>query len=53
MDYGSEWRAHRRMFHQYYNKTQIHKYAPIMEKQMLAFLQQLEAEPQHFLEHTR
>lgn len=53
MDYGPSWRAHRRMFHQYYNKTQIYKYAPVLEYQTNAFLQRLLSTPQEFMDHTR
>ncbi|KAH6906696.1 cytochrome P450 98A3 [Coprinopsis sp. MPI-PUGE-AT-0042] len=53
MDYGSLWRAHRRMFHQYYNKTQIHKYSPVLEHQVSIFLRRLHSDPKDFLESTR
>ncbi|KAH6906695.1 cytochrome P450 98A3 [Coprinopsis sp. MPI-PUGE-AT-0042] len=53
MSYGPLWRAHRRMFHEYYNKTQIHKYSPVLEQQMSNFLRRLNSEPHSFLEHTQ
>ncbi|KAH6896256.1 cytochrome P450 [Coprinopsis sp. MPI-PUGE-AT-0042] len=53
MSYGPLWRAHRRMFHQYYNKTQIHKYSPVVEQQMSNFIRRLNSEPHNFLEHTQ
>ncbi|KAH6918907.1 O-methylsterigmatocystin oxidoreductase [Coprinopsis sp. MPI-PUGE-AT-0042] len=53
MSYGSLWRAHRRMFHQYYNKTQIHRYSPVLEHQVSIFLRRLQSDPKGFLENTR
>ncbi|KAH6918908.1 O-methylsterigmatocystin oxidoreductase [Coprinopsis sp. MPI-PUGE-AT-0042] len=53
ISYGSLWRAHRRMFHQYYNKTQIHKYSPVIEHQVAIFLRRLRSDPKCFLEDTR
>ncbi|KAH6906697.1 cytochrome P450 [Coprinopsis sp. MPI-PUGE-AT-0042] len=53
MNYGPTWRAYRRTFHQYYNKTQIPKYGPVLEQQVAIFLRRLLSEPQHFLEHAK
>ncbi|KAH6918176.1 cytochrome P450 [Coprinopsis sp. MPI-PUGE-AT-0042] len=44
MDYGPWWRAHRRMFHQYYNKSQMPN---------VAFLQRLLSRPEDFMEETK
>jgi hypothetical protein len=53
MNYGPWWRAHRKMFHEYYNKTQIPKYSPILEQQVSLFLRRLLSHPEDFMEETK
>ena len=53
MNYGPQWKAHRKLFHQYFNKTLIPKYAPVIEYQTLRFLRRLLDDPKEFLEITK
>jgi cytochrome P450 len=47
-DYGPQWRANRRVFHQYFNQNEIVKYRPIIEHHTSIFLRRLVAQPLDF-----
>ncbi|KAG2008249.1 cytochrome P450 [Coprinopsis cinerea AmutBmut pab1-1] len=53
MQYGADWRNHRRAFHQYLNHNMVHNYHPIQEQETQEFLRALIARPKDFLAHTR
>lgn len=38
MNYGPQWRTHRRMFHQQFYETTVSKYRPMQQRQVRAFL---------------
>ncbi|KAH6916316.1 cytochrome P450 98A3 [Coprinopsis sp. MPI-PUGE-AT-0042] len=54
MNYGQQWREHRRDFHRFYNHTQIHRFHPIIEEEVPVFLSRLLDNPTGFSEemHT-
>ena len=52
MNYGQQWREHRRKFHQFYNHTQVHRLNLIIEEEVLGFLTRLLHNPSGFLEET-
>ncbi|KAH6918171.1 O-methylsterigmatocystin oxidoreductase [Coprinopsis sp. MPI-PUGE-AT-0042] len=52
-DYGPYWKENRRIFHQYYNPSQIAKYHPVLEQQSRLFFQRLASDPQDFKELTK
>lgn len=45
MNYGPLWREHRREFHRFYNHTQVHRFNPIIEEEVVAFLSRLLENP--------
>jgi len=45
MDYGADWRDHRRLFHQQLNATQMPRYHPMIEDEVAEFLARLLARP--------
>lgn len=53
MPYGNLWRAHRRVFNQYFNQTTSESYTPIQEQELLKFLRALLVRPQDFMPLTR
>ncbi|KAH6917898.1 cytochrome P450 98A3 [Coprinopsis sp. MPI-PUGE-AT-0042] len=53
MQYGADWRNHRRAFHQYLNHNVVHNYHPIQEQEVTEFLRSLASAPKDFLQHTR
>ncbi|KAH6916318.1 O-methylsterigmatocystin oxidoreductase [Coprinopsis sp. MPI-PUGE-AT-0042] len=50
MNYGQLWREHRREFHRFYNPTQVHRFNPIIEEEVSAFLSRLLHNPNGFRE---
>lgn len=52
MNYGQLWREHRREFHRFYNRTQIHRFHPIIEQEVAAFLPRLLDNPNGFRDET-
>ncbi|KAH6917900.1 cytochrome P450 98A3 [Coprinopsis sp. MPI-PUGE-AT-0042] len=53
MQYGNDWRNHRRAFHRYFNHNVVHNYHAIQEQAAVEFLRSLAAAPKDFLHHTR
>ena len=53
MQYGTDWRAHRRTFHKLLSSTALPRYKPIFDDEIPAFLQKLRETPDAFLDHTR
>lgn len=53
MDYGDEWREHRRMFHQHFNAQAITKYGPEFPRAVQETLLRLLEHPDDFMEHLR
>ena len=53
MPYGTEWRRHRRAFHEHFHANAVHKYLPIQVKETQALLRRLLTTPQNFMHHIR
>ncbi|KAF9443998.1 cytochrome P450 [Macrolepiota fuliginosa MF-IS2] len=53
MRYGPWWRRNRRMFHQYFNMNEVHKYDDIQRAETHVFLQRLLDSPEEFIHHIR
>lgn len=53
MHYSPRWRAHRRMFHQYFNEHASLEYRPCQEKHAHILLRRLLQTPDQFLDHIR
>ncbi|TFK18386.1 cytochrome P450 98A3 [Coprinopsis marcescibilis] len=53
LNYGPEWRAHRRAFHQSLSPTMIPPYHALIEEECLVFLRNLLTNPRDFAGHTR
>ncbi|CAL1701205.1 unnamed protein product [Somion occarium] len=53
MPYSQKWRNHRRMFHQYFNQNEIHKYQAVQIRECRAFLQQALDSPENLAQHVR
>ncbi|KAJ8457352.1 hypothetical protein ONZ51_g11586 [Trametes cubensis] len=51
--YGSRWRRHRRMFHQYFNPNVVTKYRPVQRAGVAQFLSRLLSTPEELREHIR
>lgn len=51
MHYGSEWKKHRRVFHQFLNHTAVAQFHPILHEERDNFLQKFGDSPQDFLRH--
>ncbi|KAG2021164.1 cytochrome P450 [Coprinopsis cinerea AmutBmut pab1-1] len=47
------WKAHRKTFHKFFHQSEIPKYRPILEQEMLVFLRRLSNNPSAFHEETR
>ncbi|EMD36534.1 hypothetical protein CERSUDRAFT_66107 [Gelatoporia subvermispora B] len=53
MRYGTRWRRHRRMMHQYFNASQVENYKPHQLKEIRHLLGKLHEDPKSYLEHVR
>ncbi|KIP08000.1 hypothetical protein PHLGIDRAFT_105055 [Phlebiopsis gigantea 11061_1 CR5-6] len=53
MDYGDEWRSHRRMFHQQFTPKVIPEYHPASQRGISRFLNLLHESPDNFPRHIR
>ncbi|TFK21913.1 O-methylsterigmatocystin oxidoreductase [Coprinopsis marcescibilis] len=53
MDYGPDWRAHRKLFHQLLNSNEVPNYRPVIEQETNKFLRKLSLNPDGFLEETK
>lgn len=53
MQYGSEWRKHRRPFHQLVNGSALPKSYPIFNEEVLVLLRKLRDSPQEFRGHIQ
>ncbi|EAU89617.1 O-methylsterigmatocystin oxidoreductase [Coprinopsis cinerea okayama7 len=51
MNYGQEWRNRRRLFHQFFYRTENHH--PVIEEETLSFLRRLADNPKSFREEAR
>ncbi|KAJ3513179.1 hypothetical protein NLJ89_g3095 [Agrocybe chaxingu] len=52
MDYGEEWRKHRKVAQQHLNKQQTRTYEPIQLRHLHKMLQRLLHSPEDFMQHT-
>ncbi|TFK18384.1 oxidoreductase A [Coprinopsis marcescibilis] len=52
MDYGQDWRTHRRLFHKFLGPNSVSRYTPIVEEECLFLLRRLLAQPTEFPEMT-
>ncbi|KAJ3507678.1 hypothetical protein NMY22_g16856 [Coprinellus aureogranulatus] len=53
MQYGADWRTHRRSFHKLLSPSALPKYKAIFDDEVPAFLRKLHRNPEAFLDHTR
>ena len=53
MPYGSWWRRHRKLFHEYFHRNAVIKYQPIQRQEVQAFLRRLLVTPDNFFHHIR
>ena len=53
MPYGSWWRKHRRLFHEYFQRNAVITYQPIQRQEVRAFLRRLLITPDNFFQHIR
>ncbi|EKM49140.1 uncharacterized protein PHACADRAFT_265797 [Phanerochaete carnosa HHB-10118-sp] len=53
MGYGNSWRAHRRLFHQYFRSTIVFTYHPSSTKAVREMIRRLRDTPDHFMRHIR
>ncbi|TFK23816.1 O-methylsterigmatocystin oxidoreductase [Coprinopsis marcescibilis] len=53
MQYGPNWRAHRRAFHQFLNQNQVAKYLPVIEQECLVYLRNLANSSNTLFKHSR
>ncbi|TEB22785.1 cytochrome P450 [Coprinellus micaceus] len=53
MQYGTDWRAHRRSFHKLLSSAALPRYKPIFDDEIPGFLKKLQDTPEAFLDHTR
>ncbi|KAG2021095.1 O-methylsterigmatocystin oxidoreductase [Coprinopsis cinerea AmutBmut pab1-1] len=53
MPYGTNWRQHRRTFHQFMNPNEVPRYRPIVEMEVYNFLRRVYERPKNFLEDAR
>lgn len=52
LPYGDAWRAHRRMFHQYFREKAVEKYKPLQMAQCEKYLRRLYTHPEDFFRLT-
>lgn len=53
MPYGTDWRVHRRVFHQYFNQTTVNKYLDVQVQQTHLFLRRALETPGKLAQQTR
>ncbi|KAF5330223.1 hypothetical protein D9611_010590 [Ephemerocybe angulata] len=53
MPYGSEWKRHRKPFHQLVNANALPKFYPVFNEEMRVLLQSLHKTPEEFLGHMK
>ncbi|ESK84364.1 cytochrome p450 [Moniliophthora roreri MCA 2997] len=53
MNYGEDWKNHRRVFHQFFNQNVVERYQLIQLKEAHALLRRLYETPEDFLGHIR
>ena len=53
MPYGAWWRAHRKLFHEYFHRNAVTKYQPIQRQEAQAFLRRLLVTPNDFFHDIR
>ncbi|KAH6891645.1 cytochrome P450 [Coprinopsis sp. MPI-PUGE-AT-0042] len=52
MNCGQKWRDHRRTFHQFFNRKEVHQFRPIIEEEIPILLKALLSRPDDFREAT-
>ncbi|KAH6891595.1 cytochrome P450 [Coprinopsis sp. MPI-PUGE-AT-0042] len=52
MNCGQKWRDHRRTFHRFFNRKEVHQFRPIIEEEIPTFLKALVSRPDDFREAT-
>ena len=53
MGYGTYWRGHRRMFHEFFHHGAISQYQSVFRRNTRRLLQNLLDKPENFWEHSR
>ncbi|KAL0954892.1 hypothetical protein HGRIS_003825 [Hohenbuehelia grisea] len=53
MPYGTLWRKHRKLFHDYFNPGVVERYQETQQAQTKSFMRRLHHSPDEFLEHIR
>ncbi len=53
MNYGEQWKRHRKLFHQHFNQNAVDKYQHIQMRESRALLRRIRASPDKFMDHIR
>ncbi|OCH90228.1 CyP450 monooxygenase [Obba rivulosa] len=53
MPYGSWWRRHRRLFHQYFNSTNVAGFESLQVSEVRQLLRNLQEDPENYIRHIR
>ena len=53
MNYGEQWKRHRKLFHQHFNQNAVDKYQHIQMRESRALLRRIRTNPDQFMDHIR
>ena len=53
MNYGEQWKRHRKLFHQHFNQNAVDKYQHIQMRESRALLRRIRTNPDKFMDHIR
>lgn len=53
MNYGEQWKRHRKLFHQHFNQNAVDKYQHIQMRESRALLRRIRGNPEKFMDHIR